>query len=605
MKLAKPGDTRWWRRDKDKSHDGVISALEQIIANDRGRRQLDERHAKLYAGTDLRGLEAGDYYRASDPSKLTCNVIQAVIDTAYAKVAKNRPRPSFTTDGADWGMRRRAKDLGRWSFGFLYQTQAYKEGALSFRDAEIVGTGAYKVFSENKQIVGERVFPWELHTDPVESVYGKPRQLFQSKLIDRPVLEELYPKLAPQIKAAKRHQGNVSSTQSLHDFIRVVEAWHLPSGPKAKDGRHVIAIAGATLRDDGWKRDHFPFAFSRWSERQVGFWGLGIAERLTGIQFEINTLLQKFQEIYAVWGKPWMMVERGSKVKKSHITDELDTILEYTGVKPTLEVFQLVSPEMYQHLLWLVQRAYEEVGVSLLSASMQKPAGLDAAVALREYNDIESERFVMQGKGYEDFFMDITKLGIEEAREIPDYTVRAAEKQRLYVFKWADVSLDEDAYVMQVFPTSSLPATPAGKRQEISEWIKMGLPPDEGMRLMDIPDLEAYRSRKFAGHDVVDQMVEEMLEDGVEHVPEPYMPLEYALQHAQDAYNYGKLHKAPLEHLALLQRWMVDCEEELKKKTAAPASAPGVPAVAPPMPAVPGPVQLPPTAGVPPGMPLQ
>lgn len=603
---SKAISTAWWKDPEGKKHTTAFKAFELIEKTDRTRRELDERHAKYYSGSDLRGLRAGEYFRISDPSRIALNIIASVIDTAHAKITKNRPRPQFLTDGAEWSMRRRAKDLGRWSEGLLYEIEAYEQGPKCFLDAEITGTAAFKVFREGKKICGERTYPWELHVDPVEAYYGKPRQLFHERLIDRAQLAALYPKHEKAIAAEKRHgeTESIGASQSQADFIRVLESWHLSSGPKAKDGAHLVAISGATLHEEDWKRPRFPFAFLRWTERPVGFWGQGIAERLTGIQYEINVLLQKFQEIYAIWGKPWMMLERGSKVKKSHITDELDTVLEYTGVKPTLEVFQLVSPEMYNHLLWLISRAYEEVGVSLLSATSKKPAGVDAAVALRELNDIESERFLPQGRAYEEFFMDITRLGIEEAREIPQYRVRAPEKRNLHMIRWGDVDLDDDSYVMRVYPTSALPSTPVGRRQEIAEWIKMGLPADEGMRLMEIPDLEAYRSRKFAGYDVVDEMIEQMLDDGEEHVPEPYMPLEYALQQGQDAYNYGKVHRAPVEHLELLQRWMSDCEALIQKRAAAAPVAGGA---APALPPGVTPPQLPPTAGVtpPPGTPIQ
>jgi hypothetical protein len=48
----------------------------------------------------------------------------------------------------------------------------------------------------------------------------------------------------------------------------------------------------------------------------------------------------------------------------------------------------------------------------MLSAAAQKPAGLDSGKALREYNDIESDRFMTIGQAYERYYLQLAKLDI-------------------------------------------------------------------------------------------------------------------------------------------------------------------------------------------------
>ncbi|NIN93987.1 MAG: hypothetical protein GTN93_02720, partial [Anaerolineae bacterium] len=51
---------------------------------------------------------------------------------------------------------------------------------------------------------------------------------------------------------------------------------------------------------------------------------------------------------------------------------------------------------------------------------------------------------------------------------------------------------DEDQYEMQVYPTSLLPTTPAGKLATVTEMLDKGLIPKEhALKLLSFPDVEA------------------------------------------------------------------------------------------------------------------
>ena len=85
-------------------------------------------------------------------------------------------------------------------------------------------------------------------------------------------------------------------TYNTGDMIEVIEAWHIRSSQNSDDGRHVICIDNATLFDEKYEKDYFPFVTLRWTQRMLGFYGQGLAEQLRGIQAEINQLLLNIQE---------------------------------------------------------------------------------------------------------------------------------------------------------------------------------------------------------------------------------------------------------------------------------------------------------------------
>src|SRR5262249_30326360 len=160
-----------------------------------------------------------------------------------------------------------------------------------------------------------------------------------------------------------------------------------------------------SLLDDIYSKSYFPFVTMTWSDRLIGWRGQGLAEELQGIQVEINRILRTITQILRLT-VPKLFVEKGAKVVYAHLNNEIGAIIEFSGTKPAYDFLQAVPQDLFTQLNWLYQRAYEISGVSALSAQSVKPAGLDSGKALREMNDIESERFILKGQSYEQFHLD-------------------------------------------------------------------------------------------------------------------------------------------------------------------------------------------------------
>jgi len=173
----------------------------------------------------------------------------------------------------------------------------------------------------------------------VDGFYGSPRNFYQRKFIDRQVLLRLFPNHAAEIRQASRTTDNIDfANTTLVDQIEVLEAWHLPSGEGATDGRHVICISNATLVDEQWDKGSFPFVFVRWTDPMLGFWGEGVACDIQGMQVEINKSV------------PRIYVENGSKIRKSFFNNEIGTIIPYTGQPPVQMTPPSLNREIFDHL---------------------------------------------------------------------------------------------------------------------------------------------------------------------------------------------------------------------------------------------------------------
>ena len=592
----------WWS-EKTEPHESVFEVVEHLIDNQNHHSSNNYNHARLYGNISYRDLGTGglaNSAKTSAKNRVTLNVIQSMCDTVTARVAKAKPMATYLTTGGDWAMQRKAKLLTKFTSGQFYGSDIYKVAPKVFLDACVFGTGVLHIFERDGEIACERVFPDEIIIDDLEARYGEPRQMFRRKVVDKQVLASLFPEFSKQIEEASLIEDN-DSLYRASEQIECIEAWHLPSSKDADDGRHVIAIENATLLDDSWDRSDFPFSFIHWTSRLLGFWGQGLAEQLTGIQVEINRLLRNIQQQMHL-ATPKVFVESGSKISKAHINNEIWGVIEYAGTPPQFFVPKTVSGEIFSHLDRLFNRAYEIAGVSQLAAGAKKPAGLESGVALREFQDIESERFLMVAKAYEQLFLDAAAQMIDIAREVHDrgdtFDVISHGDDDIERIDWNDIDLERDEYVMKVYPTSLLPTTPAAKLQKVIEMLQAGmLTQQEAKALLDYPDLESVNSMATASQEIFSMLIERILEKGIYQSPEPYMNLAMGIQMMQSAYLRAKINSVPEAKLDLFRRFIEDSIGMLAKMQAAAAP--------PPMPMGPmGPGPEAPQQGAPPaGMP--
>lgn len=474
----------------------------------------------------------------------TMNVVQSCIDTIVSRLTQSKPRPLFLTDAGDTKMRNLAKQMNRFIPGEFYQVDLYKKGVVTLRDSLISGTGAIKIFEgPSKKVEAERTMITELFVDPNDSIYGNPRQLFQLKLVDRSVLDEMFSSGSIVDQAQQAFPDNAADSQkTIADQVMVVEAWHLPSGDEASDGRHVIACTSGILLDEKWTRDRFPFAFLHGNPPQFGFWGQGMAEQLMGTQVEINQLLMTITQSIKLVGVPRVFVEKGSKIVKAHLNNQVGAIVEYSGTMPSYQVAPCVAPEMYQQLERLIQQAYQQSGVSALAATAQKPAGLNSGEAIRNYNDLQSDRFASLSKRYEDFYTDLAYLVCDTAKDIAErdgaYQTVYPNKDGTREIDLPSVDLLQDPFVIQCFDTSSLPREPAGRLQKVTDMMQAGLiDPQEGRRLLDYPDIEQVDRLANASEERILAALDDIVESGKYTPPDPFMNLQLAEQLCSQYYN--------------------------------------------------------------------
>lgn len=564
--------------------------------------------SRLYSNLPMYNFLGGAAFRMSSSNQLpidrpTMNVVQSCVDTLVSRITQARPRPVFLTDNADYHERNLAKQLNHFINGEIYQTKAYELGETLLRDAAVLGTGCIKIYETQDKKVGlERVLYTELLVDPNDSLYGSPRQLYQIKLIDRDVLADLFPDKRSEVLLAEQAypDSSADASKTVSDQVLVVEGWHLRSGPDAKDGKHTIACSEGILSSEEYNKDKFPFVFLHYSPRLLGFFGQSLCEQLMGTQMEINKLLITISQAINLVGVPRVFVEDGSKVVKAHLNNQIGSIVTYRGTKPQYEVAPCMPAEVYAQLQRLVEYAYQQSGVSSLAASSQKPAGLDSGTALREYDDLQSDRFAALNRRYDNLFIDLAYQIIEKAKDIAD---RDGKYQTIFPNKNGVKEIDlpkfdiiKDPFVIKCFDSSSLPRDPAGRLQKVIEMIQSGMVSvREGRRLLDFADLEQNEQLENAAEERILWTLDQIVEHGKYNPPDPFMDLPLAQTLSLQYYNLyvpAKLEESRAEMLRTF-----NSQVQTLMQAAQPQLPPGQPqptANAEPLPTSPMVPQLPP-----------
>lgn len=602
---------QWWlAEDKKALKDQILSTASYLKETQNFRYRQSAIYAKLYGNLSLFSFLGAsttklDQTQGLPSDRPTFNLIQSAADTLISRISQSRPTPVFLTDNSDYKERNLAKKLNNFILGEFYQTKAYDKGTLLLRDALVVGSGCLHVYETEDEKVGiDRVLNTELLVDPNEAIYGDPRQIYRMKLVDRAVLMAANPHFKAEIKAAERAyvDNSADASKTVSDLVLVVEGWHLKSGKDAKDGRHTLACSSGIIFDEKWDKDKFPFVFLHYSPRLLGFWAQGLAEQLMGTQMEVNSLLYTISKAIKLVGVPRVFQEMGSKVVRSHHSNEIGVIITYQGTKPTYEVAQCVPQELYAQLQRLIGYGYQQCGVSALEASAQKPAGLNSGEAIRSYDDISTDRFASLARRYDNAFVDLAYLVVDTAKDIAE---RTGKYHTVYPGKngtkqvdLPEASLLKDPFVIQAFNMSSLPRDPAGRMQKVTEMVQSGMITlKEGRRLLDYPDLDQIEKLANASEERIFQILDQIVEDGTYTPPDPFLDLQLASELVVQYINlYGS---AKLEEEKMQQMRDFFTQVQALIQAAAPppmAGPPGAPA--------PGGAQPMATAEAPPQSPL-
>jgi len=571
-------DYEWQKVDEKQLATSVWGVAKRIEANQAWRRSLMLRNARMYQNQAISGFGFGEYGKmlASPQSDaLTFNGVRSCVDTAAARISKTKPRPLFLTDDGDWSMERRAKGMTAYLDALFDASKNYPAMQRQFLDAAVYGIGAKLWFIEDSEVRQERIAPNELLVDDDDARRGAPWQMHRVRPVLAAKLVEMFPKHEVAILASQqRPNGSVSP------WVTTLESWHVSTASEAENGRHCITIKDAALHCEGWDWTWLPATFYRWADDLEGFWGTSLVDELYPLQLELNRVLRVIQQSQHFACVPRVFMDVGTQIART-LSNEIGEEVRYVGKPPTVMTAPAQPSEIYAHAENIWQKMFSVSGISAMSASSQKPSGLDSGVALREYKDTESERFALKSQRYEELSVADARIAIELTR----YLAKTDKAPKLLALNhnsaravdWGTADIEDSKYLLRCYPVNFLPSQPAGKLQFIKE-LRQEFPnkfPEElAISLLEYPDLKQFTSMASAPVDMVKFHLEMIIERGRMIRPSKFDNLELCKTMGHHAFLRGSADGMPKAKLDLLVEWLDLVVEEIEAQMPPPPPAP-------------------------------
>lgn len=398
------------------------------------------------------------------------NVIASCIETLCSKIASQKVRPFFNTVNGTFKEMQIAKQAQVF-FDMLYEeNNVNKIITDAFRNACVFDKGIVKISDDG---ITNRL-PWNVFFDPREVTYNQITYVAE-KLPKTPgrILELKY-----GIKADR----NLDYT--VYEYYDVME--------------HIKAIYVQELNKvvtHEYKPNIIPYLEIHYTNPVKGDTSQSVVDQLYGIQTQIDELLAVMKDSIAVNPGMTLLVPRSSNIKTNMLSNRTGQIIQYdpipgqTTSPVTYATNDIISPQFVQLLDKLKNDAYEIVGISQLSATSQKPAGLNSGIALNTMEDIESSRFETQLNSVVRLYVDVAKACLDifppEIDILPDDLNRAN-------IKWKDIVEARNNMKIQFSAAESLSKDPSEKLKQLVALSQAGVIPQSHIAtLMELPDLQS------------------------------------------------------------------------------------------------------------------
>lgn len=434
------------------------------------------------------------------------NVIASCIDTLHSKIAQSKVRPFFTTINGTFKDIQCVKQAQQFFDTFYDEQNVNKKISDAFKDACIFDTGVIYINEETRNI--EKALPFQVYVRPAEVNYNKITRIFYEQK-DFPI------SLLPEKVLSK------FKNKSL-EYVDFGIYYDTVNKTKAFTGN------GSIVLTETYEPDVVPFIFLYYKTPVLGNVTTSVADQLVNIQQEINILMAKIKDASQLSNALTFLVPEGSNLKVTQLNNRVGNALLYKplangGLPVTSATPPFIDSQYISLLNELIQKAYDLVGISQLSAQSRKPSGLNSGVALATMEDVESDRFETQLNQIIRAFIDVAKTCIKVFPQDEDILPEISNRVSI---KWKDIVKESSNMSIQYSGADNLSKDPSTKLQQLQQLSMAGVIPAARIpQLMQIPDLEMGYSLSNNAIDAVMAVIKSCIEDDVFDVPE-FIPFE-------------------------------------------------------------------------------
>lgn len=458
---------------------------------------------QYYYNTPLSLLQDGDLLRA--PST---NVIKSVIDSLVSKLSNNKVRPFFAPVDGTFKTKKVIRQAQQF-FDIYYDVINLNNIiAETFKDACIFDIGYILI----------NPFTFEVERVPSYCI------------------EELN----------VNGENKVALIKWIHQPSLALDKYNISVSRQYVNIEMLIKENEATLYVDEKKvktisTTGYPIVNVYYNEPINNGKTVSIVDELEGIQTQIDLINAKIAATSQLTPANLVFIDEQSGLKASEVNNK-DCQIYPVGIQPgnTANPVNVVTPVPFDPawssmLDFYINKAYDMIGISQLSAQSRKPSGLDSGVALQTMEDIESDRFEVQVNHFINAYIDVTRKLIEIIPE--DFEILPADKYQS-TMTWATLKEQNNLYKVQYSAATALSKDPAERAKQIIQMSQIGLiTPSKAAELMDMPDLtDAYsdaEAMEMAVAAVINNAVEYDLYDVPDYISLTSLAREITLEQNQ------------------------------------------------------------------------
>jgi hypothetical protein len=483
---------------------------------------------------------------------------------------------------------------------------------------------------ERGRVTTERVLPWELLIDTRDARYNCPSQIVRHYPVSRRLLSDWIPSRKADIANAKEatsidlelELGLIPMPSTISkEQVQMFEIWLVAAGPDAP-GRHVLVVDGIDepLIDEEYSLEYAPFAIIYWDHPLVGGANHSLADEAAPLEDEINRTLMRLADSARRTSLNVLLYQEGS-VDPDKLDETRDaTCIPYEGaVPPAFSQAQPINPSMVQWVELQKSIANDLCGISEMAQTGSREPGLSSGAAVRAVSAQQSKRFAWLWKQVEAWQLSWARLAVHAVRtladENKDFEAKWPGEGFLRSIKWADVDLDDDKFVMQIYPVGGDKNTPADRLQRAEELFANGVISLQAYQAVvsGSQDLQAENRQQNVQRELISRYIDQWLDatqeqletgwidqdNGQRLIPPPikWLDLGDAVVQVALAYLEAQLNSAPDANCQCFLDWlemadsMLQQQAQRKQELQAKmvqirgASAPGAPPAPQPQPA--------------------
>lgn len=485
-------------------------------------------------------------YSSTDSSGIPqFNVIKSCIDTLTSKISQSKVRPFFNIVQGSWKDIRLVRNSQEFFDLFYDEQKVYEKVSNVFRDACIFEYGV--IYIDEKEKTVNRALPWQVYFRPSEKTYGKLSRAYYERTEYPTCLLEDY-------------KGN-------NEYCNYALYYDTKNKVKA------TLIDGKVIKVEKYEKPILPFVFIHYCNPITGNSSQSVVDCLNSIQLQIDKVANKIKEAMDLNPAMSVFVPEGSTIKAGQLNNRVGNIFTYkpipgmTSSPVTTATPPFIDNQYINMLNDYIQKAYEMVGLTQLSAQGAKPIGIDSGVAIQTLENVESERFEVQLSNVINMFVEIAKTCIFVFDKDDD--ILPKDKNRCQI-KWRDVVKESEKMFIQFSAGDKLGKDPATKAQVIMQWAQAGfIPSSRVASLMEIPDLESTYTLATNSLNAVMTVIDRCIEKDNFDIPDfiPFTLLKEEIINAQlSLYACGKdgSNDEDIEKLNVLYEEVEKIEKEIE-----------------------------------------